>query len=238
VATHVAPWDVAGYLLNLVGSGLDANTVKAEVSFDGVSYHTIDLSKTFVVIDSAAPGVRSLRVTLYNLGSMRPIVASMVEIFDEDGVELENRVIIRYDSPNIVKALYVDRDGNISLSASVEPSTSDKCLLHKITPAGSAAPAIKNYINRRRPHIKYTGTKSADPNSVKFDNELAVPVRYVDARASKGSDASMYKIADPAVALTPWSLSPAWPQTAMAGSSSLRPSKASGVHRSKRWTPT
>jgi len=100
-----------------------------------------------------------------------------------------------------VTALYIDRNGIVTLSETIEPSTSQKCLVHKVTPDGTDAPEVKNYINRRRAHIKYTGVNSAGiiPESMQFDNELAVPVRYVDARGVTAADNMMYRLDDPEV---------------------------------------
>ncbi len=190
-------WEVASYMLSVVGDWTDSN-LKVEVSFDdGDNYQTISPDRLALVLASDSPGKRRLKITLYNLKSSKPVLQQLVEIFDEDGAQLEQRIVIRYDSPGAVRAVYVDRDGVITLSATIEPSTPDKCLLHKVTPDGAEDPPIvKNYINRRRVHIKYTGISDG---SAEFDNELAVPVRYVDARAVKDADSVIYKIGDPEV---------------------------------------
>ena len=97
------------------------------------------------------------------------------------------------------KALYIDRKGVITISSTIVPSTPDKALIHKVTPDGTNAPAVKNYINRRRPHVKYTGVKSGAGSSTEFANELAVPIRYVDARVKRAADSLLYDINEPGV---------------------------------------
>ena len=198
VPIYNALWDVAGYLLSLKGE-FDSSNLKAEVSFDnGANFVEVGIDKYASIDQSSAPGIRQLRITLYNLKSSKPILSRLFEVFDQDGILLENRVVIRYDSPSVVKALYVDRFGLVTLSGAVVPSTPENCLLHKVSPNSASAPTVKNYINRRRPHIKYSKVKS---NSVaaseSFDNELAVPVRYVNA-TKVGAGNQLYKIADPA----------------------------------------
>lgn len=194
-----AAWDVAGYWASIRGM-FDKSNLKAEVSFnDGDTWHEIDpSSRTLNVTDSDDPGVRRFRITLYRNESKPPQITTLTEILDEDGGELEDRLVVRYNSPTsgAAKALYIDRKGIVTLSATIEPSTPDKCLIHKVTPDGTNAPAVKNYINRRRAHFKYTGTEGV---LVEFDNELAVPVRYVNAFGVKDSDAAVYKLADPEV---------------------------------------
>ena len=85
----------------------------------------------------------------------------------------------------------------MTLSAAVVPSTPENCLLHKVSPNAANAPTVKNYINRRRPHIKYSEIMSSGfAASSSFDNELAVPVRYVHA-TKVGAGNQLYKIPDP-----------------------------------------
>lgn len=201
VPTRAAPWAVAAYLLSIVGDFTESN-LKVEATFDGENFHQITPDMTTLIEDSDSPGVRSLRITFYNLKSSKPVLSELVEIFDEDGSEVESRLVIRYDAPNSAKALYIDRNGIITLSATIEPSTPDKAILHKITPNGALAPAVKNYINRRRPHVKYSKVKASGGGaaaSIQFDNELAAPIRFVDARAFK-ADKTLYKLPDPTVA--------------------------------------
>lgn len=196
VNPYTAPWDVAGYMLSLVGQYTRAN-LQVEVSFNnGATYEEILPEKFASIDDSSTPGTRLLRFTFYNFRSSKPVLAGMHEIFDEDGGELETRVVFRYDAPTVQSALYIDRNGLITISETVEPSTPDKCLLHKIVPLGSGvAPFVKNYINRRRPHVKYSKIIStADETTIQLENELAVPIRYQDARGIDGSTELYYKV--------------------------------------------
>lgn len=175
-----AAWDVLAYRASLIGRFTSQN-VKLEVSLDdGEHWHTVSPDATFPVTDSAAPGERRLRFTLYRSGSNPPILTSLTEAFDQDGVsEAESRMVVRYDAPDSVKALYIDRLGRVTLSSTIEPSTPQKAIIHKTTPDGSDEPILKNYINRRRPHLKYEGTQPAsDAEFGGFDNEMAVPTRY------------------------------------------------------------
>ncbi|MDQ3130551.1 MAG: hypothetical protein M3Q99_07305 [Acidobacteriota bacterium] len=196
IPVYAVPFDVSGYLLTLTGQ-FDSSNLKIEVSFDNQNYHQVKADEFLTVGDSANPGVRSIRFTFYNFKTTKPILSKISEVFDEDGEELESRIIIRYDAPQTVQALYIDRFGNITLSPIIEPSDTTKALLHKVTPVTNAAPTVKNYINRRPSRIKYTKAKSA---GVTVANELATPARYVDARAVKAADNHLYKIPDPAVA--------------------------------------
>jgi hypothetical protein len=163
-------------------------------------WHEITPDRAYTPTDSDTPGHRRLRVTLYQSLSSPPILTKLTEALNSVGTVIEDRVLIRYLSHGTVKALYIDRFGVVTLSATIEPSTPDKAIIHKVTPAGSSAPTLKNYINRRRPHIKYSKTKSSSGGSVQFDNEMAVPVRYVDARVQTVTTGVLYKIADPTVA--------------------------------------
>lgn len=199
VDPFTADWDVAGYLLSLVGSW-NASNLKAEVSFDnGDHWQEVTPESLLFVTDSDTPGVRLLKITFYNLKSSKPTLSKMVEIYDQDGVDLEERIVIHYIAPGTAKHLYLNRDGSIELVSTLEPSTPDRCLIHTVTPNGGSAPTLKNFVNRRRPHIKYTGTKSGSASSTQFNNELAVPVRFVSAKAIKASG-DLYHLADPTVA--------------------------------------
>lgn len=198
----MAPFTVRGYRVFVNGRVFGARSdFFLEMSFDdGVTWKPFDLFvRTYQITDSGTPGLRRLRCTLRQANPAEPpILQRLVEVFDEDGIfELENRLIVRYDAPAEEQALYIDRKGNVTLSDTIEPSTPEKCLVHKVTPNVDAAPDLKNYINRRRSHVKYTGVAGAGAETV--DNELAVPVRYVDARAVDDGDAHIYKIDDPDV---------------------------------------
>lgn len=207
VPIYNTDWNVAAYLINLTGS-FKEDTLKAEVSFDGgTTFQTVTPNASLLVSNSSLSnsGERHLRITLYNLQSSKPILSKLTEFFDQDGVEIESRVVLRYNVPSTVNqtyALYIDRFGVITLEDGVTPSTPEKCLLHKLVTLSSSAPMVKNYINLRRPHSKYSKTRLSGLDSVgsqQFDNELAVPVRFVDARAYK-ADKTLYKLNDPAVA--------------------------------------
>lgn len=200
VDSFTAAWDVASYLASVEGR-FTSSSMKIEVSVDdGEHWHELENARSFTVTDSDDPAVRRLRFTLYQDSQNPPILTHLSEVLDGDGGEIEDRQVIRYFAPVLESGLYIDRHGIVTLSTTIVPSTPDKCLIHKVTPNGSSAPTLKNYINRRRPHVKYNGTKSGAAGSVKFQNELAVPIRYVDARVKKASDSSLYKIDDPTVA--------------------------------------
>jgi hypothetical protein len=192
-----AAFHVLSYLASVSGDHLDGSS-RVEVSLDdGAHWHDLADNRTLAITDSANPAVRRLRVTLYNNSITPSVMTGITEILDGDGGVLEDRVVVRYDSPDAVRALYIDRSGKVTLEAVIVPSTPDKALIHKVTPDGSSAPTIKNYINRRRPHVKYSAVASA---AVAFDNEMAVPVRYVDARAfTGGGDHALYALAEPTV---------------------------------------
>lgn len=197
VDDYEADWAVAGYLLSLVGNWNQSN-LKVEVRFDGGDWVAVTPEKFLSVSDSDTPGNRQLRITFYNLKTSKPVLSNMIEVFDEDGTELEERLVVRYNSPTSggAKALYIDRNGAVTLSSTIEPSTPEKCLIHKVTPNGTSAPTLRNYINRRRPHIKYSKTADGTTPMGRFDNELAVPVRYFDARAYNGTTKALRQLAE------------------------------------------
>ncbi len=199
IAPFTADWEVAAYRASLGGNFIEDN-IRVEVSLDdGDTWTVIQLAQTLAILNSDNPGVRRLRITLYKNVASPPILTLLSESLDQDGSELEDRLVVRYNAPETEQGLYIDRFGIVTLSATITPSTPDKALIHKVTPDGSNAPGLTNYINRRRPHVKYTGIKSADAASTKFQNELAVPVRYVDARAKSDADGSLYDIPEPTV---------------------------------------
>ncbi len=202
IPVYNGTFDVAAYRASFAGRYIASN-LKVEVSFDnGGHWHEILPDSTFTVTDSDNPAVRRMRVTMYNSITNPPILTKLTEALDEDGGEIEDRLIIRYDAPDTVQALYIDRFGMITLSDTIEPSTPLKAIIHKVTPNGSSAPTIKNYINRRKPHIKYSNTRVSGGGaaaSQQFDNELAVPVRYVDSRVQTVSTGVLYKNPEPTV---------------------------------------
>lgn len=199
IPNRTNPWSVAGYMAGFEGDYNNAN-LKIEVSFDSVTWLEVTANQLAAITASSNPGVRQIKITLYNLGTSKPVLSKLTEMFDQNGAQLEDRTVIRFNSPSSVKALYLQSDGSITLSSTIEPSTPTKAILQKITPNGTLAPTVKNYINRRRPHVKYSKVKGAGGDTMQFDNELAVPVRYVDARAFKAADNSYFDIPEPTVA--------------------------------------
>jgi hypothetical protein len=199
VPPFVAAWQVAAYLGFIVGS-YDKSTLKAEVSFDdGVNWHEIDANgKTITVDDGDDPSTRRLRITLYQSLAKPPRITVLNELLDQDGQELEDRVIIRFELNFLdPKALYIDRKGVITLSTTIEPSTPEKALILKVTPDGpSDPPLVRNYINRRSARFKYRKVTSGVATTREFDNELAVPVRYINATAVD-TDGKFYFVDDP-----------------------------------------
>ncbi len=196
VDDYDASWDVVGYLMSLIGTWNSSN-LKVEIRFDGGDWVAVEPERFFAV--AGVGDKRELRISFFNLKTSKPILSKMVEVYDEDGNDLETRIIVRYNSPATTKALYIHRDGAIILSSTIEPSTPDKALIHKVTPNGVSAPTLKNYINRRRPRIKYSKTADGTNPNGRFDNELAVPVRYVDARAYDATTKVLRKLSDIAV---------------------------------------
>jgi len=194
-------WLAASYMLSLVGEWNQSN-LKVEVRFSSGDWLPVVPETYFGITDSDDPSNRQIRFTFYNLKTSKPILSKMVEVFDKDGTALETRIVVRYNSPTSggAKALWIDRRGAITLESVVAPSTPDKCLIHKITPNGTSAPTVKNYINHRRPRIKYSKTADGSAPNGRFNNELAVPVRFVHAVAFAATGKTLRKIADPVVA--------------------------------------
>jgi hypothetical protein len=202
IAPYVAPFDIGAYFATFAGK-FGKGDVKIEVSFnDGVTFHEIKTDNVRAVTDSTNPGKRLIRITLYGYSTRKPILSKLTEIFDADGVQLGDRVVLRYNADLAgVRALYLSRTGEVTISAAIEPSTPEKALLQKITPNGAGvAPTVKNYVNKRRSRIRRTGTNDGSPASVQLDNELAVPPSWIDAKGTTNPDGILYQIATPAVA--------------------------------------
>ncbi len=197
IEDHIAAWDVAGYYASFAGAANLASVLKLEVSFDnGVHYHTIMPDKLFTVTDSTNPGHRKIRVTMYNYKTVKPRLTKLTEIFDQDGAQLTDRFVLRYDIiTGGIRYLYIDRNGIITIESVATPSTTDKAILHRTTPDGSSAPDVKNYINKRRPRVRYRGT--AGGSTPEIDNELAVEPAYVFTIGIAASHGEVYKVADP-----------------------------------------
>lgn len=201
IPLYTASFQVLGYQAEIVGANLSQMLVEVSLD-DGDHWHTIELGRTFAVADSDTPGARRLRVTMYRSGSTAPIITKLTEILDNDADALEVNQVIRFNTPTsgAARALYIDRDGVVTISTTIEPSTPQKAIICKFTPNTTAAPTInKKYINRRRPIIRYTGER-ASGTTPSFSNELAVPVRHVNAFVKKASDGSVYKIDEPTIA--------------------------------------
>jgi hypothetical protein len=198
IPAYEADWDVAAYLANLDGRFTSGN-IMIEASFDdGGNWHSIKPGVTLAVTDSDDPAVRRLRITLYNTGTNPPILTRLIENLDTDGEELEDRTVIRYDRTiGPALALYIDRAGIVTLSEDIVPSTPQKAIIHKVT--GNTPPIVQSYINRRRPHVIYRVEKEDAEVEPGFYNELAVPVRFVDARYRQASDDALIHLDPPTV---------------------------------------
>jgi hypothetical protein len=198
VPLFTADWDVAGYSASIDGSW-KSGMVKLEISFDdGVTFHTVTPDVFTTITDSSAPGLRHARITLYNFRTAKPIVTKLREIFDQDGGDLESRNVLRFNAiTGGVRYFFVARDGQITLSDTITPSTPDKALLAKITPTGSTtAPTIVAYVNQRNAHRRYRGTAGITPATV--TNELAIEPKFVRAYGIDSGDGHLYDLADPA----------------------------------------
>lgn len=198
VPVYTAPWEVAGYVASLEGDWR-AGMVKLEVSFDaGDHWHQVNPDQFFAVTDSDTPAVRHARITLYSFKSSKPIVTNLFELLDEDGDEVEERYVLRFNiQTGWTSALYLSRSGAITLSATIEPSTPDKALLLKITPDGSSAPDVLPYVNKRRAHLRYRGTQPIAPDLATVVNDLSVVPTYVRLMGATISDGILYEVPDP-----------------------------------------
>lgn len=199
VNDYEAPFEAIGYHVNLAGLIDLKELIKVEVSFDnGGHYHVVDLDKLFEVSESSDPSRRRIKITMYSYRSIKPVLTKLTEIFDEDGDELDTRIVLRYNSdPDGVRALYVNSGGMIFMSDEILPSTPDVAILHKVTPDGSSAPEVKTYINKRRPRATYIGTAGGGSHVVAIDNELAVEASDVFAvGVDTGSDDKLYRLDD------------------------------------------
>jgi hypothetical protein len=192
---------IARVVASLVGS-IPAGSVRLSYSFDGTNFIDVIPNRVTEVLNSDAPPTRLLRITLISAGSAaNPILSSVAEHFEQVGGPGFNELVLRYDVPAGTQALYIARDGTITVSAVISPTTIDKAILIKSTHNGAGNNAtLKKYRNKRRLRWFYTGTKPAGQNG-SFNNDLAVAPEVVKATATKGGvTGDLYRVAAPAVA--------------------------------------
>lgn len=212
LADFVLPWQVAKVLANLTGF-IPPGSVKLFYSFNnGATKQEVMRGHITDVLASSNPATRSLWITMFSTGGAqispsgptaqpaKPCLHRLEETFEKTGGPGLSQLVIRYDAPLGTKALYLSRDGTVTVESGIVPTTPDKAiLLRSIHNGAGVNPSVKNYINRRLIHKKFTGAKGGgvDPTFV-FD--FAVAPRYKDARAvTGGATGALYKIADPGI---------------------------------------
>jgi hypothetical protein len=198
IADLVLPWAVGKVLANPRGV-LPPNSISLSYSFDGVTFQPVTPNQLTTIASSSTPGTRKLRITLTGTGGGRPCLSSLYEQFEKTGGVTFAQNVLRYNAVTAgVRALYMDRDGVVTLESTILPTTPDKCLLHKVIPAGpSSAPAVKDYINERRPSRRlYTGTRAGGIDPV-ITNRHCVKHRY--AEATKIVAGALQDLATPAI---------------------------------------
>lgn len=108
--------------------------------------------------------------------------------------------VVRFNIPTgpIVKALNLNRDGELTLTDAITPSNGSHCLLLKITsPDSVTQPTLKKYYNVRNGIIGYSGTyNAASPATKQFSWKAGTPpgVGYLEYFAIKASDKTHYEI--------------------------------------------
>jgi hypothetical protein len=122
------------------------------------------------------------------------------EHFEKVGGPGLNELVLRYNVPAGTQALYIGRDGSITLSAIISQTTPDTAILVKSTHNGNGVnPTVENYRNKRRIRHKFTGVKQVGSNPT-FDYDFAVDPDYIDARkVAGGATGALHQIAQPAV---------------------------------------
>ncbi len=113
--------------------------------------------------------------------------------------------VVRFDVPVGTNALYINRDGQITLESAVEPSNGTKCLLSKLYAKDAATqPVIKSYYNSRNGVVIYTKTyNAADSKTTQFEWDAATPVGvgHFEYYAIRASDKVRYSFND--LSITP-----------------------------------
>lgn len=210
VPLYTESFAVNAYRVSLLGN-LPTSSYGLRFSMDnGDNWQAITPDTTVTVTDSDNPANRLLEVTLYQTPSDPPVITRIVETLDQNGGVIEDNQVLRFNTPTsgAARGLYLHSNGDVELSTTIEQSTSTKALIAKITPSGTSAPTVKNYINRRRALIKYTGTR-ASGTTPPFANELAVEARFVNAWVKTVSTGVVYKIADPTITFDSDTITPA-----------------------------
>lgn len=202
VANFALDWQCAKLIANLQGT-IPPGSVRLSYSLDGgATFQDVTRDVITTVLSSSNPGTRVLKITLIGSGSSKPCLNSLYEQFEKVGGPGFSQLVLRYDHPlptlNVVRALFIDRAGVVTIENAVAETTPDKCLLHKAIGQGSGqAPLLTDYINKRSIYRKYTGTKAggSDPSFLSY-----LPVKPALIEAFKvAASGAMSNLADPTV---------------------------------------
>jgi hypothetical protein len=192
------PWAVGKVLANPIGN-LPPGSIELQYSFDGgLTRQSVPRDTITTVLNSGSNPARQVWITLRGTPGNPPCISRLNELFEQAGGPGLVETVIRF---NIVvtgvRYLYIARDGAITIEATLQQTTPDKCRLMKITPNGGNAPTPFDYVNKRLIHRKYSGAKSGgvDPS---FSNDFPVLPSYLRATRVMAADASLRDIPDPA----------------------------------------
>jgi hypothetical protein len=171
---------ITTYLISLFGY-LPPGTVQIAITLNGGAGPPQGIIKDVVttVTNSSAPAIRTLTITLTGSGSIVPILTGFSELFEIVGGPGLTGAYLRYNAQNVTTALYINRDGSMDFSTSINPSVAGTAILLKTTWNGSGvAPGVKNYVNMRRFRLEYTGTKGSGTPQVNYDGSRSPAFVY------------------------------------------------------------
>ncbi|MGH9821813.1 MAG: hypothetical protein ACREDR_00925, partial [Blastocatellia bacterium] len=203
---HIAdlnPVPIAGaivsILANVQGQFLPGQ-VSLSYSFDGSqTFQNIPLNQVTTVLSSLNPAVRTVRITLNAAGSSIPIVTGLAAMLERAvGAGQLVQTKLRFNLPAGTNALYVSRNGTITVGPAGNPSTTEQATLLKATNNGNGVnPTVNvNYINKRWFSVTYSNVKGTS-----FQYEGAVAPYFIKSYAASGGAAgNLYGLANPAIA--------------------------------------
>lgn len=135
----------------------------------------VQFGDRFVVIDPANFQDSSVNAR-YTVAAANDYSDPLLDDLDlPDNAPNSNVNVVRFNSHSTTKALFINRAGQIFFRSAAQPSTSDECLLMKITPNGASAATLKRYINLRNGLSRQSGVATSNQSSRLFQYEVANP---------------------------------------------------------------
>lgn len=194
---YTLPWQVASVVANPIGT-MPSGSIKLEIQFNNEAWQEITRDVVKTVICVGATPVRRWRITLFGTGASKPCISKLNELFETTGGPGFTQLVLRY---NVIQAgvryLYMSRLGVITIEATAQMTTPDKAILTKISPNGSSAPTVLDFVNKRLIHRKYTGTRASGQTPA-IANDFPVLPAYIKAWL-KAAGGGISDLADPTV---------------------------------------